>query len=1156
MSKRTMLSMLADVTIKTAFSISLPAPIATFAGEVMNEIAPKDKIGDAYFGKNFKRIVADNTKQMLAQLEDFVEFELKVNEYDRDAAIEVVTSTISGIKFNYASIERSNFDPVEFSRLNYHFCEKALTEERISESGIGFGKRLFELTIRQIMSITEALPEFQHQMALETYLSSKNNAEKIALKLQEIIVPSHRVGNTEELDRFDAKYKNLIIQRISKLQQFGLDGVAPALRWQPLEATYISLSSTKRLDGNDLTKLGHGSNGINTKLNALSKGSANTVEKTIRDCGQLNTEGGIRLAISGQAGSGKTTVMKWIALCCAKGDKSVIDLGKINSSFPFLVSLSQAIPIDKNISPSLNYLNSFISPEKTPANWLDSRLSEKSIILFDGLDELLPEKQIIAKEWIRNIASEFPKCSIIISARPEAIDSYFLGELGFSYVSIRNMSPEQSLSCIDRWFDAQCSSATPSQANIYRKREIALKDHLSSDLNLRDLTESPLLTAMLCAYYANGSLANDGNRIKLVKNVIQVLIDGRDRERDVIPQELKQFTVDRKLEQLSKIAHFLFVNSARIATLDLSIGSCVLNVGSESLQLKAPGPSLDLSRSTKYLLERSAILIQVSDRSASFVHALFLENLTGYYFANYELGDSLIDSHLLPGWYSVAPFYCDYSTGNQANIFIRNVAERILDFIENESLRRRLTYCLVECVSASHRYDERLLDFVRHELSTCLPPKDDEEVKLLSSIGSSALLMLPPPESLEELASHIATARRVRGEEAMEFLSDLASRNPKKELVPLLFESWIDFDAASFAQKVLGLLDFTGYTAVVKISECARQISHCRNLRNLTLGPCEGIESIGEIPGLDSVTTLDMSAMTSLKNLDGISRFHSLRTLWLPKFKELYTIEPLKHLEDLSELFLLDGHRLQSLDPVSRHSSLRSISINYPSSEILDDLRVGFEHLERFSCFNYSGTLKFLAGLPNLRILRILSNDHVLEHVSAISNMRFLTLLDLSGQIRNDPLILPLSSQISRLKLSGSILVDYDSFQSQENLVTCAFDGRIDFYEISEDQRFTIRHLADLSHFSNNSRLKKLSITNNLSVYSCKGVDENRKLIELILDDCSEIFQVSWLNDMPQLMKISLNGNVDASVVDEIIARKGLVIDYDVNHPSWSQETG
>ncbi|WP_311212227.1 MULTISPECIES: NACHT domain-containing protein [unclassified Arthrobacter] len=1173
----------ATAALKATFTAVLPA-----GSEVANSLADMAR---AVFGLQTNaseqvlvQRIKDLNNQITSQLKGFDAFESKVPINEKNLAREVIKNHMEELAIDYAALEAARFDSESLISETESSCRERLRAAGLSESGLEFGVSLHKMVIRQIVALVSALPPFQNELAVRTYLATDQTPGRLEQSLQQIIVPNAREGTRQEVSTFEAEYRSSILRSHGRIHQFGLDEVPLALRWQPLDVTYISLSSGRTIKARELQELAHSADTIRRFEAGHAGSSRPSVERAIAASLSGRSAGkGLRLLISGTAGSGKTTVVKWLAVRCAIEARND-DLFAWDRAMPFLVNLASVIPPGSQQMPGEDaFFQSLASSVLRPGRWLESQLEGgKAVLFFDGLDELSHERQTVGKEWINEISTRYPNCDIVVSSRPEAIDAQFFSSNGFSLIEIQPLTPAQARSCIHQWFNAQCDTASTAIAELYRERQRNLERDISNDINVRDLAGTPLLVAMLCAYYAFGYTSGPVDRVKLITGVITALVHSRDRARGAIPLEMLPFTLERKLQRLGEIAVFLFKSGARTVVYRADAQRSEVEIGDEVLRLLSPGPNLDPSSTTRYLLDRSVVFSALGPQDARFVHALFLEYLAGYQLAQTDGGSDLVALEGLPGWYSVASFFAASASGQQAIEFIRTMVSVQRKRSARDSDFRRMSYCLAECLGAARSYDERLFQEVSELLQASLPPQSAEEVALLASVGPPAIAMLPDPRTLEDAIAYVAVARRVRGEAAMQMLETFSRGEFAKPLTPFLLDAWTAFDASEYASRVLSGLALQGVQVSLETMNCARAFGLLKDVTHLRLGFCEGLKDLSFLPPTPSLLYLDLAMSRHLSSLEGIQNCPSIRKLRLPASAQISELQPVSPLSNLRELFMDNASSVDSLSPLANLPSLRSIVVRWLSGELLRDLTSGFEDLRHLVCEGSNISLSFLRGLPNLESLRVTSAlSGAVKETEVIENLTALRRLEISAGPATGTIVLPDGSELRHLIISGPLNLDRKSLNRQKSLRYCSFRGPISLHDSDSSNAWHRVEMNDLLHFKENALLATLEILDNPGLYSAEGIDrlsgirklslastaitkvygskwsiESCKNLEQVnLDGCADLSDLDPLARVPRLATVSLHGSASPEAVEALIhARPELRVSYDPW--MWHQETG
>lgn len=905
--------------------------------------------------------IARTLRRQQEQFENFDGGEIRVSDDEKTAVTESVARVITRTDITFGTLQQANFEAsAVYDDLKDDLDDEFSVAMLATESCV-YGHALATLAVRQIVAVLCAMPEFDSSLRLSTFLIARDAPERILNELNQVIVASARIGTDDENSKFTADFLYQTAKDHGRIELFGLDDVPPALRRVPLDLAYVNLSASYAITTQSVHERSHAGDSIRS-AEFLRAGHERDAAETIGTLlGEARTaKRGLRLAIRGTAGSGKTTLTSWLATSIATS-RSV--QGRLPESLanwvgrvPIVVPLrevsnaiGQTLTIESLIRPSPLY-------GRSPGGWLEELLeSGRSVIFLDGLDEVREEKRVEAKRWVRFLSSRYPDVDIILTTRPEALDFDLLSELKYSAVELQPLSLAQGRLLINRWFDAQCLTAPPALKERYRARQAELVQRLADDPFVTDLAETPLMAAMLCAYYASSSDDGPRSRKRLISAVVAVLVDGRERSRGLIPDDLTSFTLDHKLDILGEIALEMFragESSVSVSPKGRGARPFYIRVDDKDLADALRAPTGDVASILEHLLVRSAVFARLGDLGAHFVHRTFLEYLAAHRIYNHGLRGELIDHPSRPGWFGICGHYSDIAARHDSIALVKDLLE--LDLVGDRQLQRRLDYCIADCLSGVINPDSALRDQVSARLRDSLPPSTDEEVVLLASLGAGAVDLLSGWTDSEEAEAAVLTAARIRTDSALDLIASIAASEWANDCSEIIINSWRNFDARLYAERVLTKLDLGLHPLVVPTKREAEAVPIVGRVGDIVLGPCDGVFDLSWLGSSCTYRGIDLAAAVSIEDVSHLSLHPEVKRIRLPQTGAVSDLESLRPLGLLEELHIPDGTRIDGVSEPLEFPNLTSLVVSGVRQEHILELVTSAQSLRSLSISNVS----------------------------------------------------------------------------------------------------------------------------------------------------------------------------------------------------------
>jgi formylglycine-generating enzyme required for sulfatase activity len=221
-----------------------------------------------------------------------------------------------------------------------------------------------------------------------------------------------------------------------------------------------------------------------------------------------------RLAILGGPGTGKTTLLAYLTLTCARGrvkerlglTDGILSLSK-EKWLPILVPLRQLKQVlggDGGSSTLPDYLTQWytelgIRPRE---DFFEKALRDgRCLVLLDGLDEVADEAERRAmSEWVDRLVTIYPYNRYIVTSRPPGYESAPL-ENGFTVLRIRDFTVQEIRQFATNWCLAvELAAQGEDNPTARRRAGEAARDlvaAIEANADIRKLAVNPLLLSII-----------------------------------------------------------------------------------------------------------------------------------------------------------------------------------------------------------------------------------------------------------------------------------------------------------------------------------------------------------------------------------------------------------------------------------------------------------------------------------------------------------------------------------------------------------------------------------------------------------------------------------------------------------------------------------
>ncbi|MBT2471700.1 NACHT domain-containing protein [Streptomyces sp. ISL-66] len=624
-------------------------------------------------------------------------------------------------------------------------------------TGLGRDAQLFH----DRLLVTTCLHVLHFFTSRSTYIpaalveQARRQAETIA-KIDALLARIPRQGGRDA--EFEARYLEYLAKRHSTLTIFGLDLPPGSARW-PLDAAYVSLEATprpRRVGGEGSATVpaqgaAHGSSPLGT-------GDLLAFEP--------------RILLRGEAGSGKTTLIQWLAVSTARDEPE-------GSLVPFVLPLRNLTRYGERLPAPEDFLVATVLKGRAPEGWESRVLSEgRGLVLVDGIDEIPETERARARDWLTELLTAYPGNRWLVTSRPSAVPQDWLASEQFAELTLSPMNRADVAGFVTRWHRAAEAGDD-------------LRDQLLASLRTKSelarLATNPLLCGLICALHRERHGFLPSGRKELYTAALSMLLHRRDRERELRLPELAE---EPQLQLLQRLAYWLIRNGRtqlRRSRAEDLIAAALPAVPAAQVLGEAPAV-------LRHFLERTGLLRAPTEDTLEFVHRTF-QDFLGARAALDEGGLGELTRHADDDQWE------DVIRMAVAQGRPRDRAAIIGDLLVRDSDRAVLL------ALASLEYAAELDPELRREVRTAarrlIPPRDDQAAYALGRIGPLILDLLPlDAEAHRHARRFVIAAAETGSEAAIGYLAGYCHHRDEK-IRATLTGVWERFDTEHYAAEVL-----------------------------------------------------------------------------------------------------------------------------------------------------------------------------------------------------------------------------------------------------------------------------------------------------------------------------------------------------------------
>ncbi|MGW7547891.1 NACHT domain-containing protein [Streptomyces sp. NPDC054770] len=865
-----------------------------------------------------------------------------------------------------------DMDDVQAVRLGHRELAREL-RRRAPESGLSADAALFldSLTEAACLHILDFFSRRSTFVARTLVEQTRRQSELIA-KMDELIARTPPADGPDPA--FERRYLAHVPTRHGRLTIYGIDLADSPDRW-PLDTAYLSLRALDPAEDSEP---------------ADPRGAPVAARTQPADQALADHD---RVLLRGVAGSGKTTLVQWLAVTAARGERG--------DRIPFVLPLRTLVRRPEGLPAPDAFLTAVRVPfhANQPAGWADRVLAaRRGLLLVDGLDEIPPRERERTRRWLRELLDTYPGNQWLVTSRPSAVREDWLAADGFTELALTPMGQDETTAFIARWHTAARVGATADLERL-DAYERSLLDAVRTKPDLGRLATNPLMCGLICALHRDRRGYLPHGRQDLYDAALSMLLTRRDEERDMFRDGSPGIRLGERpqVQILQRLAYWLIRNNQ--SELDRERAERI--VADVLPSLPAAAAQGDAPAVLAHLLLRSGLLREPAVGTVEFVHRTFQDYLGAK--AAVEDGDFGLLVRGAPDeqWADVVRMAVAHARPQERAELLRDLTDSAARLTGPAATRVRLL--ALACLEHATELDPAVREAVERNAAELIPPRTTEEARALAEAGPLALELLPGPEGLSEAEARavVVTASLIGTDAALPVLARFGS-HPALSVRAQLTWTWHRFPARRYAEQVVAQLRredlfFTAHSA-----------EHLRILREL--GGRRKVQLVGDIdpaaldPG--TVTKLIIRDNALIRDLTCLSHLHGLTSLDFSRCRVVNGLAPLAALP-------LSWLSMDLVAGLEEPHALHALS----GSQTLDQLDLGVTLT--------AGSLdEALPALP-LRYLRF--TKRALQHTGLRGLRRFPSLRQLSLANLSDKLSPEDYEEIARLPALYELRINWQA---------------------------------------------------------------------------------------------------------------------------------
>jgi hypothetical protein len=386
------------------------------------------------------------------------------------------------------------------------------------------------------------------------------------------------------------------------------------------------------------------------------------------------------IAILADGGSGKTTLLRHITYKYAQGKQRKYGRQMLKL-LPFLLFLRKwRDAIAKNPTMTLpdlmmQHLQDLRDGQnlKVPDDWAANQLKKKSLIMFDGFDEVAKDQRPAIAQWISQQVANYPDAIFILTSRPGGYDDFkeYAIEMPTT-LRVREFAKPERDTFIQKWYLSQelvvrMGQMSPIVRDDAQRQSVNLIAQIDASAELQKMSGNPLLLnliARLHKFYPNLTLPQ--GKAELYQEICDLQLRDRPRAKQII------LLLDKPIERQQVLQYLALElvrqNTAQIGRVQLLE---ILKAGLSGLD-----ESIDPAEFLKQMVQISELLYEPDAEEYAFSHLSFRNYLAALEIERRELTSELLDHWQEDWWRETILLYSSQLKPLQVNQLVQQASER------------------------------------------------------------------------------------------------------------------------------------------------------------------------------------------------------------------------------------------------------------------------------------------------------------------------------------------------------------------------------------------------------------------------------------------------------------------------------------------------